>query len=206
MHRVNDCTGMTDVPCVSATTDRRLDSVERGEAETSEHIFAGLVRDYGAQISRFAAGYEFDVGKRRDLRQEMLLALWQSLTVFKQQCSLRTWVFRVAHNVGVSHIQREKRRPSTLSLDDETLDAVAVASDDSESATAIERGIDLARVLRLIDALGMPDRQIMVLYLEELDAAAIAEVVGLSAINVATKIHRIKALLARQLSTGRAAP
>ena len=40
----------------------------------------------------------------------------------------------------------------------------------------------------MIDALGMPDRQIMVLYLEELDAASIADVVGLSAVNVATKI------------------
>ena len=64
--------------------------------------------------------------------------------------------------------------------------------------------IDLARLLRVIDALGMPDRQIMVLYLEELDAASIADVVGLSAVNVATKIHRIKALLARQFNTGRA--
>ena len=44
----------------------------------------------------------------------------------------------------------------------------------------------------------------MVLYLEELDAASIADVVGLSAANVATKIHRIKALLARQFNTGRA--
>ena len=44
----------------------------------------------------------------------------------------------------------------------------------------------------------------MVLYLEELDAASIADVVGLSAVNVATKIHRIKALLARQFNTVRA--
>ena len=175
-----------------------------GREAASDALFTGIVRDYGAQISRFAMGYELDVAKRHELRQEMLLAVWQSLAVFKQQCGLRTWVYRVTHNVGVSHIQREKRRPGTVSLDDETLDVVPINAHSDDSAAAMERGIDLARLVRVIDALGMPDRQIMVLYLEELDAASIAEVVGLSATNVATKIHRIKALLARQFNTGRA--
>ena len=195
MTDVSQCTDQLSAPSLS---------VALGGGLAIDQLFAQVLRDYGAQISRFAAGYDIDVGKRRELRQEMLLALWQSLVVFKQQCALRTWVYRVAHNVGVTHIQREKRRPPTVSLDDETLDAAPASGGASDSADAIERGIDLARVLRLIDALGMPDRQIMVLYLEELDAAAIADVVGLSAINVATKIHRIKALLARQLNTGRA--
>jgi RNA polymerase sigma-70 factor, ECF subfamily len=192
---------MTDAE--QTTAIRSMPDRSFGEV-ASDALFTGIVHDYGAQISRFAMGYEFDVAKRHELRQEMLLAIWQSLAVFKQQCALRTWVYRVTHNVGVSHIQREKRRPSTLSLDDETLDLAPVASDESESARAIERSIDIARLLRVIDALGMPDRQIMVLYLEELDAASIADVVGLSAVNVATKIHRIKALLARQLKTERA--
>lgn len=175
-----------------------------GGAAASDALFAGIVRDYGAQISRFAMGYELDVAKRHELRQDMLFAVWQSLAVFKQQCGMRTWVYRVTHNVGVSHIQREKRRPSTVSLDDEALDAALIDVQGADSAEAIERGIDLGRLLHFIDALGMPDRQIMVLYLEELDAVTIADVVGLSATNVATKIHRIKALLARQLNTGRA--
>lgn len=179
---------------------------DSGGESAADALFTSILRDYGAQISRFAMSYELDVAKRHELRQEMLLAVWQSLAVFKQQCSLRTWVYRVTHNVGVSHIQREKRRPSTVSLDDETLDVTPITAHGDDSVAAIERGIDLARLLRVIDALGMPDRQIMVLYLEELDAVSIADVVGLSAVNVSTKIHRIKALLARQLNTGRASP
>ncbi len=106
-------------PSLAATLDA---------GSVTDRLFAQVLRDYGAQISRFAAGYEIDTAKRRELRQEMLLALWQSLAVFKQQCGLRTWVYRVAHNVGVTHIQREKRRPPTVSLDDETLDLAPVAS------------------------------------------------------------------------------
>ncbi len=189
---------MTDLPLPTLAHEP---TIKPDADAAATQLFASVVRDYGAQISRFAMGYELNVAKRHELRQEMLLAVWQSLAVFKQQCGLRTWVYRVTHNVGVSHIQREKRRPSTVSLDDETLDVAPVASDDCEHAMAIERSIDMARLLRFIDALGMPDRQIMVLYLEELDAASIAEVVGLSPSNIATKIHRIKALLARQLNS-----
>lgn len=39
----------------------------------------------------------------------------------------------------------------------------------------------------------------MLLYLEDMDAASIGEVTGLSARNVATKVHRIKKLLSEQL-------
>ena len=53
-------------------------------------------------------------GEAQARRRTRCLPVWQSLAVFKQQCSLRTWVYRVTHNVGVSHIQREKRRPGMV--------------------------------------------------------------------------------------------
>lgn len=56
----------------------------------------------------------------------------------------------------------------------------------------------LHRLLDLIRRLKFPDRQVMLAYLEGTDAAAIGEITGLSAGNVATKIHRIKRLLAHR--------
>ena len=46
----------------------------------------------------------------------------------------------------------------------------------------------------------------MLLYLEDLDAASIGDVTGLSARNVATKVHRIKKLLAAQMNGPEAQP
>ena len=46
------------------------------------------------------------------------------------------------------------------------------------------------------------DRQMMLLYLEGEDAESIAEVTGLSATNVATKIHRVKKVLSQQFRKG----
>ena len=59
-----------------------------------------------------------------------------------------------------------------------------------------------AKILELIHQLKPLDRQIMLLYLEGEAAGPIAEVSGLSASNVATKIHRIKKLLRQQYFEG----
>jgi RNA polymerase sigma-70 factor (ECF subfamily) len=42
----------------------------------------------------------------------------------------------------------------------------------------------------------------MLLYLEEEDAASIAEITGLSVANVSTKVHRITQILVRQFYEG----
>ncbi len=76
----------------------------------------------------------------------------------------------------------------------------------ADGVAATERQMDLARVYALIHRLGPVDREVMLLYLEDLDAAAIGEITGLSANNVATKVHRIKKLLALQMNAGEAQP
>jgi RNA polymerase sigma-70 factor (ECF subfamily) len=54
----------------------------------------------------------------------------------------------------------------------------------------------------LIQQLKPLDRQVILSYLEGLDAAATAEITGLAPGNVATKIHRIKNLLAQRFHQG----
>ncbi len=60
----------------------------------------------------------------------------------------------------------------------------------------------MQRLTLLIQALKPPDRQVLLLYLEDLDAAAIGEVTGLSPGAIAVKIHRIKAALAQRFQQG----
>jgi RNA polymerase sigma-70 factor (ECF subfamily) len=159
-----------------------------------------VVAAYGRELARFVAGYERNPAKRKELLQDVHVALWQSLAGFRGQCSLRTWAFRVAHNVGATHVRRNVRivERHCVSLDDEPQ---VLASD--AGIDAVERRIDLERVYRLIYRLAPLDREVMLLYLEDLDAANIGEITGLSAGNVATRVHRIKALLATQLHSRR---
>ena len=104
----------------------------------------------------------------------------------------------MAHNVGASHVAKDRRRPRTFA-DLEALEAVP-AADDPE-AEAGERHA-LARLTALIQALKPLDRQVMLLWLEGLDLAAIAEISGLTANAVGVKVHRIKAVLAKSFERG----
>lgn len=153
-------------------------------------------RRHGRDVARFVAGYEREPARRQELLQEVQLALWQSFASFRGQCSLRTWVYRIAHNTGASHIQRSLR---AVDRDPVVLDDIEETAVGDEGLATTERRLDLERVFALIHRLGPLDREVMLLYLEDLDAAGIGEVTGLSASNVATKVHRIKKLLAQQL-------
>jgi RNA polymerase sigma-70 factor (ECF subfamily) len=170
-------------------------------ASDRDSRYREAIARYGPDIARFAHGYERDPGKRQELLQDIHVALWQSFANFKEQCSLRTWAYRVAHNVGVSHIQRGARKADRIELDD---DAAAAIIDERADIGVTERRLDMARLLALIHRLAPLDREVMLLYLEDLDAASIGDITGISARNVATKVHRIKALLATQLgNTGK---
>jgi RNA polymerase sigma-70 factor (ECF subfamily) len=146
---------------------------------------------FSAGLDRLARAYEADAEARRDLLQEVHLQLWRSLAQFDGRCSLRRWVYRVAHNVAAAHVIRQRRLRSRL-VTIESLETAAAPGGvdlDAARAEALERLSALIRRLRPLD------RQIIVLYLEDFDAASIAEITGLSAANVAMKIHRIKKVL-----------
>jgi RNA polymerase sigma-70 factor (ECF subfamily) len=67
---------------------------------------------YGAALERLAHAYEADPDHRRDLLQEIHLALWRSFSGWDERCTLRTWVYRVAHNAAASHVIRQRRMNS----------------------------------------------------------------------------------------------
>ena len=173
-----------------------------GEAsrETSQQRrYAEAAAEFGAALERLARAYEPDPDKRRDLLQEIHIALWRSLARFDGRCSLRTWIYRVAHNTATSKALRPRTNAPTLVALDDSLESIAVADEEEtfDRRRALERLHDLIRQLRPLD------RQVLLLYLEQLDAASIAEITGLSAANVSTKVRRIKHLLIQRFHEGK---
>jgi RNA polymerase sigma-70 factor (ECF subfamily) len=154
--------------------------------------------EFGPALDRLARGYEADPDLRRDLRQEIHVQLWRSLGKFDGRCSLKTWVYRVAHNVAATHVLKHKAKAPLVGL--EELETAADTAD-PEAAAGERQAVE--RLQTLIRALKPPDSQIMLLYLEGLDATAIGEVTALSPGAVAVKIHRIKAVLAQRFHQGR---
>ena len=164
-----------------------------------DRLFTDAMARFGPALARMARGYEADPDLRRDLEQDMQVALWRSFANFDGRCSLSTWVWRVAHNRATSHIitRRRHSRQRWTHLED-----IDLPSDDP---TPFERATSeqaMAQILSIIDRLDPPDRQILLLYLEGIAGAEIGEVTGVSPDSVTTKIHRFKAMLTRRFAPG----
>jgi RNA polymerase sigma-70 factor (ECF subfamily) len=90
------------------------------------------------------------------------------------------------------------RRLAARLVDLETVDDEISAVDTQEH---VDRRFSAVVLLDLVRRLRPLDRQIILLYLEGESGGAIAEVTGLSATHVATKVHRIKRMLKQSYST-----
>ncbi|MBZ5677478.1 MAG: sigma-70 family RNA polymerase sigma factor [Acidobacteriia bacterium] len=163
---------------------------------SQDDLYQEAAAGYGAALDRLASAYEANPEERRDLLQDIHLGLWRSFSAFDGRCALRTWVYRVAHNIATSHVIRQKRKNSALV----TLEVIEAMPDVQDHA--YEQRANLERLMALIHQLKPLDRQMTLLYLEGMDAASIGEVMGVSPGSVATKIHRIKNILARRFHGG----
>jgi RNA polymerase sigma-70 factor (ECF subfamily) len=164
-----------------------------------DDLFEQVLGTFGQALDRLARSYEADPEKRRDLLQEIQFATWRSLATFDRQCSLRTWIYRVAHNVGASHVLKHRRANSRALVNLDDLEDTSALTD---AASSMDRRLALDRLYDLIQRLQAIDREVILLYLEGVDAVSIGEITGISSTNVATKIHRIKKILTSQFTGG----
>lgn len=172
------------------------DLVTENSSETREDRFDRIMREYGPALSRLAFGYERVASARDELTQEIALALWQALPHFRGDCSERTFVYRIAHNRGLTHVC--KRQPAHQSLDElpqlfEPIDP----RPHPEQQAAISHQRD--RLRSAIQSLPLAYRQVVMLMLEELSHAEIAGVLGITENNVGVRLNRARKALKEAL-------
>lgn len=174
--------------------DRAIPSDETSQ----DSLYAEAACVYAHALDRLARAYERNDEARRDLLQDIHLQLWRSFGQFDGRCSVRTWVYRIAHNVATKHVIRQRRmHEKFVSIED----AEAIP-DANHGAFASGQSQALERLRVFIQSLKTLDRQIIVLYLEGVDAISIGEITGLSPANVAKKVHRIKIILRSRFGEG----
>ncbi len=167
-----------------------------GGAPTPEDEFAELLREFGPALRRLAAAYTRSAADQDDLFQEIVFALWGALPRFRGEASQRTYVYRVAHNRGISW--RSRRRPPVEPIDHHHQPADPART--AEQQLIRDEAFD--RLLRVVRDLSDPLRQVVLLQLEGLEAGEIAEVLGVSTNVVHVRAHRaretLRALLGRE--------
>jgi RNA polymerase sigma-70 factor (ECF subfamily) len=177
--------------------------VQGTESITSEDVnpdslYEQAAETYAPSLDRLARAYELDPEARRDLLQDIHLQLWRSFASFDSRCSLRTWVYRVAHNVATGYVIRQSRIRNRMV----SLESIEAIPDSNQGELAANQEEAREKISKLIQRLKPLDRQIIVSYLEGLDANSISEITGLSPANVAMKVHRIKNILKHWFDEG----
>ncbi|WP_129642985.1 RNA polymerase sigma factor [Peristeroidobacter agariperforans] len=174
--------------------DRPWDALPRSAetADAADRLFARAVAEFGPAIARIAYANEANRELRADLQQEIYFELWRSFAIFDGRCSLGTWVYRVAHNMAARHVTRRQRLSHRELCN---LEEIIEPIDPHDAARQLDDEQRLGLLNTLIGQLKPLDRQIVLLYLDDLDTAQISEVTGLSMSHVGVKIHRAKRLL-----------
>jgi RNA polymerase sigma-70 factor (ECF subfamily) len=163
---------------------------------TLEQEFDRLLAANGPALARLAGSYTNTPSDRDDLVQEIALAVWQALPTFRAECSLRTFLFRIAHNRAIAYLSRSQARFSS-GAGDAAVDDLHDPAPDPESGLAREQAA--ARLRRAIHRLPMVYRQVIMLALEDMGYAEIAEVLGISESNVGARLTRARQLLRESL-------
>ncbi len=164
-------------------------------AASDKPRYEELLQRYLQPLRRLAWSYARDGAEGDDLLQEIAVALGVALPQFRGDSSERTWVYRIAHNTGISHVTSQRRRASR---EPTIATHIEPASRSNPEAEAMDRQRS-ERLWSAIRALPVTDRQIVCLHLEGLSAAAIEEVTGISAGSVATRLTRVRQKLVVRL-------
>jgi len=165
----------------------------RARRKELERQYEDLLREYSPGLFRLAASYESLAQAREDLLQEIRLALWTALPGFRGECSLRTFIYRIAHNCGLDHVYRRHRQLPETNEQDEIIDPKM-----NPESSAIQNAMQ-ARLARAIQSLPIAYRQVITMTLESFPQAEIALVLGISGSNVAVRLSRARALLREKL-------
>ncbi len=155
--------------------------------------FQELIEQHRGILYKVARAYCPLEEERQDLIQEMMIQIWQALPRYNAQYKSSTWIYRIALNVAISHY----RKTTTQQRRQQALDANALQGPEADSN---EKEQQFRLLEQFISELKELDRALMVLYLEDRSHAEIAEILGISLSNVATKVGRIKDKLKQRFS------
>ena len=153
-----------------------------------EKEFTRVVREQKSTIYTVCYMFSKDNDEVNDLFQEILINLWKGFDSFEGRSDIRTWVYRVALNTCLTIDRKQKRRrdkEAKVEMD------INLYEDNDADTKQVKKLYDR------INRLGVFDRAIVLLWLENISYDEIGAIVGISAKNVSVKLVRIRQQLIR---------
>ena len=149
---------------------------------TKELEFEKLVKQNKSTIYSICYLFSEDKDEVNDLFQDILVHLWLGYDKFRGESNINTWIYRVSLNTCISADRKKKRAGERVEL---TMDIDLFADEDKETK-------QIQQLYQRIHQLGLVDRAIVMLWLENLSYEEIGLIIGITPSNVGVKLNRIK--------------
>lgn len=173
----NFADGLTQILASSfpSPEKQRIDKIEE---------FKSIVFKYEGLIKRICFSFSKSGSEYDDLRQDVLINIWNGLNSFREESEISTWIYRVAFNTCVSTTRKNKIRDS---MKDSLFDHTDLSNIDSN-----DKRDNIEKLHYIISKLPLEQRVIILMWLDEKSYDEMAKVTGLPRNTLATKLRRIK--------------
>ena len=174
-----------------------------------EHAFSEIVARYKTSIYNYLYRMTSDAHDAEDLTQDVFIRMYTSLDSFRQQSSLKTWLFRIASNLCIDRYRRRnKHKAIAYSLDEpfsdasDSGDARRDAGDETYEPHRLFAQREMSgQIQTALDALPDKLRTVVVLFdIEGMTYDEIAQIVGCPVGTVKSRLFNARLQLRKLLS------
>jgi RNA polymerase sigma-70 factor (ECF subfamily) len=169
-----------------------------------EVAFTTLVRRYQRRLTAFLGQLVGDLEVARELAQEAFVRAWSALDRFDPSYRFSTWLFRIAHNLGIDHLRRRRLQTVSIYRRDQDGDEVElVVADSDKDPLGHCRNRELAESIKTAIAELRPEYRELVLlrHFAGLSYQEIADFKDMPLGTVKNKLFRAHSVLRRALAS-----
>lgn len=156
--------------------------------EDKEKEFAQIVREHKRRIYTVCYMFSKDADEVADLFQDILINMWKGFPAFRGESTVSTWIWRVSLNTCINTSKKRRR-----------LDTIPLNVNINPYEDVDEDALQIRQLYERINRLGLVDRSIILMWLENLSYEEIGAILGISVKNVSVKLVRIREKL-KQMS------
>ena len=150
----------------------------------SKEAFIHTIKENQGIIYKITSVYAKNTEDQKDLYQEIVYQLWKSFNSFKGKSKISTWIYRVALNTSISHLNNEQRKGHSVAMDFQLMNV----AEEQDSETEERMAVLYAHIKRL----NVIEKGLILLFLEGKSYEEIAMITGFTVTNVGTRLGRIK--------------
>ncbi len=156
--------------------------------------FEQIYNTHATKVFRLCLGYASGNEElAKEWQQETFIKVWNHRNSFKEGASVSTWIYRIAVNTCLSDLRNTNK---FISIDEKEMKIKDNDNDDDKEH-------QIKKMYQCINQLTPNNKAIVLLELEDIPQAKIAEVQGMAHGALRTRLNRIRQSLLKCITNGK---